>query len=831
MSANPERDVLSLVEPIGDDADQLRSLVSAMLSGTYQEESYLWDVASLCHAKPEFGRRLLALLERYSRLGQMPAAQYTRIRQRIEESLPPQPAAAAPRAARRDDTARPARAPKGRERREGRDGRARNAPERSGNASTVTAAVPDPTRPKGPSADSTVTAPLPSASPQPARPPPPSHPIPRQTRQESTGAAPAATGAAAGAASGAAPMPAPAPVPAPVPTAAATAAPTPRPPAASPPPLDGPAADTAAARRERMATRAGQPEPPRAELIIEPGAVLRERYELESLLGCGGMAAVYKALDRYRASLGVSDCHVALKIVAAHSAAPADDAALGREFHNAQQLSHPNIINVFEIDHEAGATFYTMELLEGEKLDELLARIGGPLPPAQALTIVRDLGRAIEHAHSRGILHADLKPQNVFITFGGQVRVLDFGGLSMPAPEPWISEPGAAAAPERYRTATPAYASCEQLEGQQVDPRDDVYALACIAYELLTGRHPFDGHTALQARAQHMHPRRPAQLTASSWRALRRALSWQRAQRPRDVGPWLEQLGVSAAAVRLPPSYELRVVAPRTRWGRWTALAVSVLLCAGAVLYVAQHAPDAPGPPDWNRLLASAKSSLQQTGTALQRRLGLPRGMTGSPARSLAPPAAQDAAAVPAPAAPAPATGGGAPLGAGPSGAAAGALVAGSAAGAAHAMHHPHRPADTVIASAAHVPPADAAAPPPAAGATPAQALQFSSSSYQVKDSSPAARVVVRRSGDTQDELRFVWWTLDDTAKADVDYAPLGRRTEHMLPGQDHVTLYVPIISNPLRHETATFYVALGRPGTPDGSPSARASVTIERGG
>jgi hypothetical protein len=89
----------------------------------------------------------------------------------------------------------------------------------------------------------------------------------------------------------------------------------------------------------------------------------------------------------------------------------------------------------------------------------------------------------------------------------------------------------------------------------------------------------------------------------------------------------------------------------------------------------------------------------------------------------------------------------------------------------------------------------------------------------------------VRRSGGTQDELRFVWWTLDDTAKADVDYAPLGRRTEHMLAGQDHMTLYVPIISNPLRHETTSFYVALARAGAVKDSPSARASVTIDRGG
>jgi hypothetical protein len=111
------------------------------------------------------------------------------------------------------------------------------------------------------------------------------------------------------------------------------------------------------------------------------------------------------------------------------------------------------------------------------------------------------------------------------------------------------------------------------------------------------------------------------------------------------------------------------------------------------------------------------------------------------------------------------------------------------------------------------------------------QTLAFSATAYQVDDTSPAARLVVRRNDGSQSELRFVWWTLDDTAKADVDYATLGRRTESIPPGQNTVTLYVPIISNPLRHETARFYVALSDPDSDSSSPSAQASVTIERGG
>ena len=551
--------------------------------------------------------------------------------------------------------------------------------------------------------------------------------------------------------------------------------------------------------------------------MIGPGTVLRERYELKGLLGCGGMAKVYKAIDRYRASLGLPDCQVALKIVTPDPAVPADDAALGREFHNAQQLSHPNIVNVFEIDHEAGATFYTMELLEGEQLDELLGRMGGPLPLPQALTVIRDIGVAIEHAHSRGILHADLKPQNVFITFGGQVRILDFGGLSLPAPGaagPWIDDAALTPASDHYRTATPAYASCEQLEGQQVDPRDDIYALACIGYGLITGRHPFDGHTALQARAQHLHARRPAELSTGSWRALRRALSFERAQRPRAIGPWLEQLGVGAAAARLPPSYELRAAARRSHWGRWAALAASLTLCVGAALaLVAQH----PGQADWNGLVASARSSMQQGETAIQNFLVRP------PARpSVEPPQSFNHSST------SEHRHRGQP-----------AVVAQVAAPTAQAVASGPTPSSATPgarAAAAASPPGGATSSVPAApdGDTAPvknQGVEFSSATYEVHDTAPAARVIVRRSGGSQDELRFVWWTLDDTAKADVDYAPLGRRTEHMRPGQDHMTLYVPIISNPLRHETATFYVALARPGATKSSPSARASVTIDRGG
>src|SRR6202034_401701 len=182
---------------------------------------------------------------------------------------------------------------------------------------------------------------------------------------------------------------------------------------------------------------------------------------------------------------------------------------LGREFHNAQRLSHPNVINVYDIDREGDASFYCMELLDGERLGQLIKRAGGRLPRRYALAIIRDIGAAIAHAHSRGVVHADLKPHNIMITRIGQVRVLDFGSGVIRAREPWISE---MSPDDTYRQATPAYASCEQLEGWSADPRDDIYALSCLAYLLLTGKHPFHMLPSLDARARRLTPRRPAGL-------------------------------------------------------------------------------------------------------------------------------------------------------------------------------------------------------------------------------------------------------------------------------------------------------------------------------
>lgn len=384
---------------------------------------------------------------------------------------------------------------------------------------------------------------------------------------------------------------------------------------------------------------------------IGVGAVLRERYELQALLGRGRMAAVYRALDRQRLSLGFEACHVALKVLAPPHSHPAGIAALGREFQSAQRLSHPGVIRVHDIDRDGEAWFYSMELLEGLRLGELLQRLDGPLPRRYALAIVRDVGAAIAHAHSRGTVHADLGPHHIMLTADGQVRVLDFGGVSSAAREPWISD---FSPPEQVRRATSAYASCEQLQGWTAEPRDDAYALACIAYQLLAGRHPFDQRPALDARAQRLHARRPPGLGVQNWRALRHGLAWTRDQRPRDIGAWLWRLGVEDAAPGLPPLSRLVAARPPRIWLRRSAAAVLIMLGL-SLCALAFELQDGRG---WQRDLAAGQAAWHDAWhDAWQRLRTLADGTAASTRAALgaagprAPPAAEAPGAMAPPAA------------------------------------------------------------------------------------------------------------------------------------------------------------------------------------
>lgn len=256
-----------------------------------------------------------------------------------------------------------------------------------------------------------------------------------------------------------------------------------------------------------------------------PGRIIKERFVLDRLLGQGGMGEVWRAVDRRRLEAGQAEPYVALKLLPASLRSNIQALrALEGEARRGQSLSHPNIVNIFDFDRDGDAVFVAMECLEGRTLTAEIAALGarGAEEPAVRGLIGAMCG-ALAHAHSKGVVHYDFKPANVFVCGNGEVKVLDFG-IARALREP----PGEAAA---ELSLTPAYASAEMLEGQPPDPRDDVYGLACTVYAVLTTRHPYDRRPATEARTAGMKLLRPDGLARAPWAALERGLALRRAER------------------------------------------------------------------------------------------------------------------------------------------------------------------------------------------------------------------------------------------------------------------------------------------------------------
>ena len=302
----------------------------------------------------------------------------------------------------------------------------------------------------------------------------------------------------------------------------------------------------ASAIREQLDTRlqaftsmagghdAGSAEPARGlAKSLQPGDVLAQRFVIQEIIGSGGMGTVFKARDLRRDEAQDRHPYVAVKTLNIDVLRREDSLKiLQREARKAQNLSHPNIVRVYDFDRDNETLFLTMELLEGLSLEAMIQANGLTGAKLQdALPILEQVASALEFAHSEGMVHSDLKPANILILPNGRVKVIDFG-IARAIPTggmETIDRP--AFDVQALGALTPAYASPEMIEGKDPDPRDDVFALACIAYELLTGSHPFGRTPALAARAGNLKPRRPARLSASAWRALQGGLEFDRTRR------------------------------------------------------------------------------------------------------------------------------------------------------------------------------------------------------------------------------------------------------------------------------------------------------------
>ena len=212
------------------------------------------------------------------------------------------------------------------------------------------------------------------------------------------------------------------------------------------------------------------------------GDVLGSRYRLVELLGQGGMATIYRATDAQLSR------EVAVKVLHPEYGRDPDFVArFKQEAQAAASLSHPNIVGVYDFGTDADGPYIVMELVDGEDVATLLAR-NGPLPPRQAARLAAEVAHALAAAHARGIVHRDVKPGNILVSSDGRVKVTDFG-IARAWADARLTLPG-------VTLGSVHYFSPEQALGEQATPASDIYSLAIVLYELLTGKRPWEGDNA-----------------------------------------------------------------------------------------------------------------------------------------------------------------------------------------------------------------------------------------------------------------------------------------------------------------------------------------------
>ena len=221
------------------------------------------------------------------------------------------------------------------------------------------------------------------------------------------------------------------------------------------------------------------------------GKLLDGRYEIIEVIGIGGMSVVYKAMDNRL------NRFVALKMLKEEYST---DEALKKQFHDESQsvaiLSHPNIVSVFDVSHYEDSEYIVMELIEGITLKEYLQR-RGVLSWKEVTFFSIQIAKALEHAHSRNIIHRDIKPQNIMLLRDGTLKVADFGIARN------MSNQGTKGIGEAIGSVH--YVSPEQAKGSHIDARSDLYSFGIVMYEMLTGRLPFEGDTPVSIAIQHIN--------------------------------------------------------------------------------------------------------------------------------------------------------------------------------------------------------------------------------------------------------------------------------------------------------------------------------------
>ena len=316
------------------------------------------------------------------------------------------------------------------------------------------------------------------------------------------------------------------------------------------------------------------------------GEILAERYELEELVGTGGMSSVFRAHDK------LLDRKVALKIL--HQQYGADEEYVERfrrEARSVASLSHPNIVTVIDRGEHEGRQFIVFEYIDGENLKRLIQR-RGPAPVATALELGMQIARGLSFAHQQGLVHRDVKPQNVLLNGDGQAKVTDFGIARSLDVKHGMTQTGTV-------LGTSDYIAPEQAQGQMVDEHTDVYSLGVVLYELLTSEVPFPGENFVAVAMRHINEPPPSirdkrpDVSPHLESVIQTAMAKEPADRFPTMADFCRELDACLAELQGGATTVAPALAPRSRAQRarnlnpWPFLLVlAALLAIGAVIAV-----------------------------------------------------------------------------------------------------------------------------------------------------------------------------------------------------------------------------------------------------
>jgi serine/threonine protein kinase len=493
---------------------------------------------------------------------------------------------------------------------------------------------------------------------------------------------------------------------------------------------------------------------------------------LDEAIARGGHSIVFRARilrDDDGAGAGRA---VAIKVLKDATPSAAAVARLKREFRQTQSLRLRGVVDMFDLECDRGTWFIAMELLDGMSLRTRLNRVATqPLGRPEALQVVAECAAVLGRAHRQGFAHGDVKPGNLFLQERGGAKVLDFGAANDLQPAP----PFVALEAERTSVvATRTYASPEVLDGQAVEPRDDVFSLACVAYEMLSGRHPFSRVPANEARVRAMQVTPIEGLAPRQNEALASALAWSRTSRPSSIEAWcdalLNQNPVTPAAAR--PQANHLTPAEWLPW-RWIGAVGAVAALLLAVVWWASDDPTASAPA----AIADSQPDVSQ--------------LQDEPPAVASPPSANASDTLES------------------------TLTVPSAA----VLQAP-------IATAGATPTSPENVARPARVSTSNRLRIEADTSVRISESAPAAVVILRRSGNTAAPVTVKWHIQDGSARNDEDFTTPAGRSARLAAGQTTRAIYVPLVNDERSEPEEFFSLILQSPAEAIGE-SSRVTITV----